>query len=74
MSDRYVPLSMNIGLPELVLLVVLVALLVVTLRSVVHNGALSQQAKVLWFLVVFLLPLLGPAVYWAWGVGSTRTA
>jgi len=65
-----IPLLFNIGLQELILLIIisgLIALPVFALIDIVRSDFKESNTKIMWVLIVLLLPLLGSIMYFTIG-------
>lgn len=67
-------LSLNIGAPELVIAFFAIGfplfLLVYCLLDISKTHDLDRSRKIIWSVIVFLAPVLGPLCYILWGQKS----
>jgi hypothetical protein len=64
--------SGSLGLAEIVI-ALLISLSVVSIFKVVRNEGLSTRDKIVWSLLIWLVPVLGPILYFLLG-NKTATA
>ncbi len=60
-------LFLNIGTPEIIILLGIVFFYIYCLIHIMMNSTLSLQHRILWFLIILCVPLLGSIAYLVMG-------
>jgi uncharacterized membrane protein len=54
------------GTLGLIFFIVWVLLVIFALISIFRNSNVNRNNKFLWFIIVVVVPIIGPLVYWFW--------
>ena len=59
--------SMVSGVVGLIFFLIELILVVYALMDIFKNSSFSQSTKLLWFIIILLIPILGSLLYLFWG-------
>ncbi|WP_295653101.1 PLDc N-terminal domain-containing protein [uncultured Mucilaginibacter sp.] len=59
--------SMVSGVVGLIFFIIELILVVYALMDIFKNSSFSQSTKLLWFIIILLIPILGSLLYLFWG-------
>lgn len=62
----YILTSVISGTFGLIFLILWVLLVIFALISIFRNANVNRDNKFLWFLIVVIVPIIGPLIYWFW--------